>query len=113
MTMTSKDFAIGILSVTAVILLVGLLVINVGRPEAAYGYGQNASGGDYLVTTSQFDGLTELLYVLDAGVEQMNVYAYNVALGRVELVRSLDVRWRGGGERKPAPGRGTEPRRGK
>jgi hypothetical protein len=106
--MNSKDLAIGILSVTATILLVGLILINVWGPGPAYGYAQNASGGDYVVTTSQYDAVTELLYVLDANVEQMNVYGFNVPMGRIELLRSLDVRRRQppGPERRPAPGRG-------
>ncbi len=105
--MNSRDLAIGILSVTAVILLVGLIVIHVFSPGAAYGYAQNASGGDYVVTTAQFDGVTELLYVLDASVEQMNVYVFSLPAGRVELLRSLDVRRRQGApaERRPMPGR--------
>lgn len=92
--MTNKDYAIGILSVTAVILLVGVLLLNVGPVPRAYAYGQCSTGGDYLVATSQLDEMAELLYVLDAASEQMNVYAFNVAVGRVELIRSLDVRWR-------------------
>lgn len=102
MTMTSKDFAIGILSVTAVVLVVGLLIINVAQPERAYGIGQNAASGDYLVSTGQVDMLTELLYVVDAGVEQLNVYGFNTGTGRIELIRTLDIRFRPGDRRAPA-----------
>jgi hypothetical protein len=109
--MNSKDLGIGILSVTATILLVGLFVVNVTQPERAYAFGQSGASGDFLVTTGQFDAVTELLYVLDTSVEQMNVYGFSVPMGRIELLRSLDVRWRQGAERRPTPGRGGEPRR--
>jgi len=43
----------------------------------------------------------------DASVEQMNVYVFSLPAGRVELLRSLDVRRRQGApaERRPVPGR--------
>jgi len=85
--MTAKDFAIGVLSITAVILFVGLVLINGGSPHAAYAYGQNGSGGDYLVTTCQVDDTTELLFILNAAVDRMNVYGFNVTTGRIELLR--------------------------
>ncbi len=105
--MNSKDFAIGVLSVTATILFVGLLLVNAYRPAPAYGGGQNATGGDYLVTTTQFDATTELLCILDAGAEQMNIYAFNPVAGRMNLIRSLDVRWRPPAPPKPT-GRGAD-----
>ncbi len=100
--MNSKDLAIGTLTVTATILLVALLLVGLERPQAAYGLGMNAAGTDYVVTTAQMDDTTELLYVLDVNAEQMNVYGFNLIAGRLDLIRSLDVRWR------PGPGRDAE-----
>ncbi len=92
--MNSKDLAIGILSITATILFVGLLLVSLAHPESAYAFGQNATGGDYVVATSQLDAGAELVYVLDAGAERLNVYGFDMNVGRIELVKSLDVRLR-------------------
>ncbi len=96
--MKGKDLAIGVLSVTATILFVGLLVVNFVRPEPAYAIGQNGRGGDYAVATAQLDMTAELLYVADAGAERLNIYGFDLNMGRIELVKSMDLRLR------PPPG---------
>ncbi|MCP4248761.1 MAG: hypothetical protein GY778_17090, partial [bacterium] len=73
----SKNLAIGVLSTTAVILLVGLILLH-SRPEPAYGFGMNAQGGDYLLTTGQMQPSQELLYVIDAALEKMLVYRFDM-----------------------------------
>jgi len=85
--MSSKDFAIGTLSVTAVILLTGLILLHALSPQQAMAFGQNAAAGDYVVTTSQLSDRTELLIVVNTATEQMNVYAFNPQLGQVELLQ--------------------------
>jgi hypothetical protein len=75
--MDSKNFAIGVLSTTAVILFVGLLVVQ-SRPEPAYAFGMNAQGGDYLLTTGQMQPAEELLYVIDAASQKMLVYRFDI-----------------------------------
>ncbi len=85
--MSGKDFAIGILSVTAVILLTGLIIVHAVLPRQAMAFGQNAAGGDYLVTTSQLDQGSELLVILDTATDRMNVYLFNSQLGQVELLQ--------------------------
>ena len=85
--MTTKDFAIGILSVTGVILLTGIILVHAFMPQQAMAYAQNAGGGDYLVTTSQLGETTELVVVLDTAVERMNVYVFNPRLGQIELLQ--------------------------
>ena len=85
--MSGKDFVIGVLSVTAVILLTGLVIIHAVRPEPALAFGQSASAGGYLVTTSQLNPDAELLLILDTAAEKMSVYAFNVQLGRVEMLQ--------------------------
>lgn len=103
--MTTKDFAIGVLSVTATILLVGLVILNVMEPRPAYAVGQSGSGGDYLICTSQLDESTEIVYILDAGVGRMNVYGFDINAGRTELIQSMDVQVRerpqGAGAERP------------
>ena len=75
--MDAKNFTIGILSTTAVILLVGLFVIH-SRPEPTYASGMNAQGGDYLLTTGQLQDSEELLYVVDAQSRRMIVYRFDI-----------------------------------
>lgn len=85
--MNSKDFAIGVLTVTAVILLTGLIIIHAVSPKPAMAIGQNAEGGDYLVTTSQYNDYTELLMVFDTAQMKMNAYVFNPQTGQVELLQ--------------------------
>jgi hypothetical protein len=91
---TKQDFAIGVLSITATILLVAVLLVGFFQPAPAQAYAQCDGGGDYRVATSQLDNTTELVYILDGRAERLNVYGFNINAGRIELVESLDVRWR-------------------
>ena len=85
--MNSKDFAIGILTVTAVILLTGLIIIHAVSPKQAMAIGQNAGAGDYLVTTSQYNEFTELLMVFDTAQMKMNAYVFNPQTNQIELLQ--------------------------
>lgn len=86
--MDSKNLAIGILSTTAVILLVGLILVQT-RPEPAYGFGMNAQGGDYLLTTGQMQHSQELLYVIDAALEKMLVYRFDINRRQIRVGRPV------------------------
>lgn len=88
--MNSKDLTIGVLSTTAVILLAGLFVVN-SRPEPAYGFGMNAQGGDYLVTTGQLQESEELLYVVDARAKRMIVYRFDLNRGTITATDSAEL----------------------
>jgi len=87
MQMNSKDFTIGVLSVTAAVLLTGLIIIHAVSPKQAMAIGQNAEGGDYLVTTSQYNDFVELLMVFDTAQMKMNAYVFNPQTGQVELLQ--------------------------
>lgn len=84
---TVKDFAIGVLSVTAVILLTALLIGNALMPRQAMAFAQSASAGHYRVTTSQLDDTAELLLILNTQSKQLNVYGFDVDTWRVVLVQ--------------------------
>ncbi|MHC4674165.1 MAG: hypothetical protein ACYTBZ_16895 [Planctomycetota bacterium] len=90
--MDNKNFAIGILSVTAVILFSSLLITNVLMPEKAMAFAQNAASGPYVVTTSQLIEYAELLIILHTPSERMNVYALNPQNGVIELIQLVDVK---------------------
>ncbi len=89
--MDSKNFAIGVLSTTAVILFVGLLVLET-RPQPAYAASMNAQGGDYLVATGQLQDTEELLYVIDARNQVLVVYRFDINRKQINLTDRQDLR---------------------
>ena len=88
--MDSKNLAIGVLSTTAVILFVGLLVVQT-RPEPAYAFGMNAQGGDYLLTTGQLQSSEELLYVIDARLQRLIIYRFDFNRQQIKLTEGRDL----------------------
>jgi hypothetical protein len=90
--MNSKDLAIGILSTTAAILLVGLLVVH-ALPGPAYASGMGASGGDYVLTVGMdVTADQELLYLVDAPQEKMIVYRFDGGRGTIEIYQGIDLK---------------------
>jgi hypothetical protein len=89
--MNGKDFAIGVLSVTAVILLTGLILVQTFSPQSAMAFAQSDRAGDYVVATAQLDDTVELLNILDAPAQRMNVYILNGQTNQIELIQVLDV----------------------
>lgn len=93
--MDSRNFAIGILSTTAMILLVGLFIIHT-RPQPAFASGLTTTNGDYVITV----GTTtindeELVYVIDAPAEKMMAYRFRAGqneIQRVDLINLGDMR---------------------
>ena len=84
-------FAIGILSTTATILLVGLFMVH-GQPESVRADGMTVSGGDYILTVGSYSDRDEdLLYVIDAPAEKMLVYRFDHARKRIEIVQGVDL----------------------
>ncbi len=90
--MNGKDFAIGVLSVTAVILFVGLVILSQLSPQQAMAFGQGGTAGDYVVSTAQLDNTTDVVFVTDTVAQEMNMYGFNSALGVIELVQKFDLR---------------------
>jgi hypothetical protein len=85
--MNTKDFAIGVLTVTGVILLAALIVVHALTPREAKAFGQSSEGGDYLVTTAQYSDYVELLVVFDTAQMKMNAYMFNNATNQVDLLQ--------------------------
>ncbi len=92
--MNSKDFAIGILSVTAVVLLTAFVLVQAFSPATVLAGAAPAAGaaGQYIVTVGQLDDISELVYVLDTASQRMNVYGLNPQTNALEIVEQLDVR---------------------
>lgn len=82
---------IGVLSITATILLVGVLM-TLGGQGKAMAIGQTDRGGDYILVTGQFNDNNELVYVTDAAAQRMNVYSYEQTNRQFTLWDTIDLR---------------------
>ena len=78
-----KSFAIGILSVTACVLFVGLLIVTM-LPTPAQAIGTSDKGGDYIMLTQQLTSSQEGVVVIDVASQRLAVYAYDI--NRKQLV---------------------------
>ncbi len=81
--MNSKDLAIGVLSTTAVIMLVGILIID-HSSAPAHASGMTSSGGDYILVTGELWEQEELLYVIDTAQNRLLTYKSNKSTGEIE-----------------------------
>ncbi len=88
----NNNLAIGVLSVTATILLVGVLLAGLLTTNEANAIGQTDRGGDYIVVTGQFSSTSELIYVTDAAAQRMNLYSYETTTRQFVLWDSIDLR---------------------
>ncbi|GMU81413.1 MAG: hypothetical protein IT450_18835 [Phycisphaerales bacterium] len=106
-TLDARTFAIGILSVTACILFVGLVLV-LSTPRPAFATGQNDRGGDYIMLTQQLSNSVEGIVVIDAASKRMSLYALNVGNKRLDILQRNvplerlpgSVEQRQGGERR-------------
>jgi len=118
--MDSKNFAIGILSTTAVILLVGVVVVHT-RPGPAFADGMTIVGRDYsLVVGALTNTDEELLYVINAPTNKLAVYRFDPAAKAIELLEGVDLaemrkasRTGNSGGKAPDPKRPAQPPKGK
>lgn len=102
--MDQKNFAIGVLSTTAAIMLTGLVLVS-SRPEPALAAGMTATGGDYIMsvaTTPQTD--EEYVYVVDVPAQKMIVYRFDSNKGAVDLIQTIDLAQFRQGSGQPPPG---------
>lgn len=89
--MDSRNFAIGILSTTAVILLVGLVIVHT-RPNPVLASGMTTTSGDYVLTvgTTTIDN-EEVVYVIDAPAEKLIAYRFDGARREIQIVDGVDL----------------------
>ncbi len=102
--MDRNTYAIGILSVTAVVLLVGIAVVG-SMPRPALATGQMDRGGDYIMVTNQFNTGTELVFVIDAAMNRMAAYGYDINQKVIRPWDSFDFARIPGMGRPPGAGR--------
>jgi hypothetical protein len=86
--MQKERFAIGVLGITATILLVGVVLLATSRP--ASGTAMNARGGDYVMCTVQGTSSTDFILVTDAATQRMILYEYALNRGRLEPAAAQD-----------------------
>ena len=104
-TIDSKTFAIGVLSITACVLFVGLLMVA-GQPTSAYGIGQTDRGGDYIMVTQQLTNSQEGVVIFDAASRQMTLYALNGSTKQLQVLHPnipLDQLPGSGPDQRPRP----------
>lgn len=89
--MDAKNFTIGVLSTTAAILLVGLLVIH-SRPEPARADGMTTSAGAYVLSVGGVSiADEEYLYVLDAPAQKLIAYRFDAGRQQIEVAQGIDL----------------------
>ena len=87
----NRNLLIGLLSITATILLVGVLVLSNAGQNQAFAFGQLDRGGDYVMLTGQFSQNSELVYITDAAAQRLNVYSYEPTTRQFVLWQSIDL----------------------
>lgn len=75
-TIDNRSLAIGVLSITAVILFVGFLLVTL-TPRQAQAGNMNDRSGDYIMTTQSLSSSREGVLILDAAAKVMVLYAYD------------------------------------
>ena len=89
--MDSRNFAIGVLSTTATILLVGLFVIH-SRPATVQASGMTVSGGAYTMTVGRDpSGDQDYVYVLTGPSKRIVAYRFDAGRQRIEIVQGIDL----------------------
>lgn len=96
----NQNLAIGVLTVTAVILFVGTILSTAGGRSDAMAFGQLDRGGDYILLTGQFTENRELLYVTDAAAQRLNVYSYETSTRQFVLWDTVNLARMSGSRRK-------------
>ena len=81
--MNSKDLTIGVLSTTAVVLFVGLILVQT-QPSPVYASGMGDTGGDYMMLSGELFDQEEILYVIDTRQRRLLTYRFNMNTGLVE-----------------------------
>lgn len=85
--MDSKNIAIAVLTIIAVMLSCTLLLVRSPQPaRQSVAWADTVDrGGDYVLATGSFSDSDEALYVLDGALDTLDVYHYDQ--NRRDLVR--------------------------
>ena len=89
--MNNKDFMIGVLTVTATVLLTAVLLLSVLAPKTAQAYAQHDEGNGYTMFTVQVSDATELLTIINHPAGLMNIYRYDININRLLPVQQIPL----------------------
>jgi len=90
MKLDRTDFGIGVLSITAVVLLAAWILLA-ARPAPAIADGMTVSGGDYIVSVGAVDVADEeYVYVMDLPTERILVYRFDLRRRAIDIVQGID-----------------------
>lgn len=81
--MNSKDFTIGVLAVTATVLLTAVLLLTVLAPQPVHAFAQLDQGAGYTMLTVQVSDATEILSVINHSAGLMNLYRFDINSNRL------------------------------
>ncbi len=87
----NQNLTIGILSITATVLFVGVVVVLMVGDKPAMAIGQTDRGGDYIMVTGQFTPNVEMVYLTDAAAKKLNAYSYDITQRQLILWDSQDL----------------------
>ena len=110
--MDSKNFAIGVLSTTAVILLVGVLIIH-SQSSPAHAAGMTTAGGKYVMTVGAIEPAEDLVFVINSTAQKMHMYRFNVGQSKIQRVERVDLKRMVDGAAKAAKKKGKKRGRGR
>lgn len=88
--MNAKDLAIGVLSITATILLVGLVIVHATAPPARAS-STSVYAGDFTVTAGRVTRDSELLYVVDNFSRRFLAYTVDRRSGRITIADKAEL----------------------
>lgn len=81
-------FTIGVLSVTACVLFVGLMFL---LQVPAQAIGTNDRAGDFVMCTQQVTTTTEALILIDAAAKQMLIYEFDYGTRTLDILRRVNL----------------------
>jgi hypothetical protein len=90
--MDSRNLTIGVLSVTAAILLVGLVVVH-ALPQPAQGSGVSAWAREYnyFMAAGRMQQTEEQLFVIDAARSRMNAYSVDIQAREIRMDDTISL----------------------
>jgi hypothetical protein len=89
--MNNKDFMIGVLTVTATVLLTAVVLLTVLAPKPVQAFSQLDQGLGYTVFTVQVSEATEQLHVVNHAAGLMNIYNYDINANRLQPVQQIPL----------------------
>ena len=82
----ARLFAIGVLSITAGVLFVGLMLV---MQQPAYAIGMNDRSGDYILATQQLSTTSEGIVVVDAAAKRVIIYEFDYNNKVLNILRQI------------------------